>query len=209
MEDLSPAEFMRDCAGGRAGHERLLRRVCEVFETRLRHSAQRIVRDPHAALDVVQDTLLKVWHSCAKLRGEASLATWMTTILRRTAFDHLDRLHPGQPLENAAGELDPAVDEALRRWAGTSPLDAEQWVSSKEGQQLFQACLERLRSDEPKVAAVIALLAHEQTSTAELSLALGKTAGATRQYVSYCRARARAYFDPWLAWVHNQPETTP
>jgi RNA polymerase sigma-70 factor (ECF subfamily) len=206
MEDLGPAEFIEHCAGGRAGQERLLRRLCEVFELRLRRSAERIVRDPHAALDVVQDVLLKAWQSCATFRGDAALWTWLTTILRRTAFDHLDRIRPSQPLEDASGEPDPAVEEALRHLANLP--DAEQWVSAREGQSLFRTCLEQLRTDDPKAAAVIVLFAHEQTSTAELALALGKTPGATRQYVSHARARARKYFGPWLAWVRNQTEAS-
>ncbi len=49
----------------------------------------RLVKDEALADDLVQEALLRATRSAAELRGEASLATWLTAIALNLARDHV------------------------------------------------------------------------------------------------------------------------
>ena len=77
---------------------------------------------PAAADDVTQNTFVRVLRSLPDFRGEAPARTWLLTIARRSAADHvrgeirqrnlLSRLRPAPPTPPAVGdvELDMAID---------------------------------------------------------------------------------------------------
>lgn len=95
--------------------------------------------DRNAAEDVFQQVLLEAWLRCASFDpGRASLRTWLATIARSRAIDHLRRRvpephDPQMPVgdDRAAGEPLAAVDDRmlvddlLRRLARLAPAEAE------------------------------------------------------------------------------------
>ncbi|MDR3518943.1 MAG: RNA polymerase sigma factor [Azospirillaceae bacterium] len=56
--------------------------------TRVRGILVRLVKDDALADDLVQEALLRATDAVASLRGEASLATWLTAIALNLARDH-------------------------------------------------------------------------------------------------------------------------
>ena len=81
----------------------------------LRHA----LRDPWAAEDVAQQVFLEVWQRGGEYDpGRASPLTWVMTIARSRAIDHLRRRVP-EP-RDPAGAADAAshseLDELLERW---------------------------------------------------------------------------------------------
>lgn len=50
-----------------------------------------IVRDPHLAEDVVQETVIKAWEALPKFRGESSLRAWILRIAHNTSISALRR----------------------------------------------------------------------------------------------------------------------
>ena len=102
--------------------------------------ALRRVGDPGLAEDLVQDTFVAALGAGQGFRGDASLRTWLTGILRRRVADayrsperavqSLDASEEDAP-ELAAPDVDPAVDlerarmwEALRRQLSRLPARA-------------------------------------------------------------------------------------
>ncbi len=66
------------------------------------------------AREVVQEVFLKAWAKADTFRGEAKPSTWLYTIAKRTALDHLRRLKRRRevPLEDAGDP--PAPSDAKR-----------------------------------------------------------------------------------------------
>lgn len=64
--------------------------------------AQRLAGDPHAAEDLVQETLCRVLRQWRSYRGEATFRTWLLQILINVDRDRRRRLRVHEPLEESA-----------------------------------------------------------------------------------------------------------
>lgn len=62
------------------------------------------LRDEHLAEDCVSDVLTQAYEHREKFRGESSLRTWLTSILRNRIIDLLRKQWREQPLDDAPGE---------------------------------------------------------------------------------------------------------
>ena len=83
------------------------------FETLAEHRtylmkvARMELRDEHLAEDCVSDVLTQAYEHRAKFRGDSSLRTWLTSILKNRVIDLLRKQWREQPLEESpAGELE-------------------------------------------------------------------------------------------------------
>lgn len=63
------------------------------YQHRLLALAQRFVGDPDEAMDVVQDTFIKVYKSLPRFRGESAFYTWIYRITVNTAKNFLASRH--------------------------------------------------------------------------------------------------------------------
>jgi DNA-directed RNA polymerase specialized sigma24 family protein len=70
-------------------------------------------------------------------------------------------------------------------------------VRARQLAECFQRCWERFEKDCPSHAAVIAWIVEDGLSNEEISEMLDRTPGATREFISQCRKRARTYFAEW------------
>jgi RNA polymerase sigma-70 factor (ECF subfamily) len=73
------------------------------------------LRDEHAAEDCVSDVLTQAYERRAAFRGDSSLRTWLTSILKNRIIDLLRKQWREQPLEEAPSgehEFDNLFDES-------------------------------------------------------------------------------------------------
>jgi RNA polymerase sigma-70 factor (ECF subfamily) len=75
--------------GARNGDVEAFRELLEHFEERVFRFVVRMLRNAHDAEDVTQDTFVKAWRHLARFRPEHSFSTWLFTIARHTALNHL------------------------------------------------------------------------------------------------------------------------
>ncbi|MBI1176162.1 sigma-70 family RNA polymerase sigma factor [bacterium] len=68
------------------------------FERRVFHFVLRMLRNAHDAEDVTQDTFVKAWRHLASFRPRHSFSTWLFTIARRTALNHIRARRPTEEL---------------------------------------------------------------------------------------------------------------
>jgi len=116
------------------------------------------------AREAAQEAFLKAWLKRDTFRGEAKVSTWLYTIAKRTALDHLRRLKRRRevPLEEAGDPPAPSdakrliLEEAIRRLperereairlfyqAGLSGREAAEVMGVSEGN--FRVILYRAR----------------------------------------------------------------
>jgi RNA polymerase sigma factor (sigma-70 family) len=64
-----------------------------------------IVRDPHAAQDVAQESFLRAWLKLGQLDAPEAFPGWLRGIVRRTALDELRRERPAPLSEDQSGRI--------------------------------------------------------------------------------------------------------
>lgn len=189
-------EFMLACREGGAAIERALRALDRSYYAPLYRRSLRSLRDAEAARDVVQETFIKVWRRCATFHGDSELLPWMQAILRRTMLDRLRRPDRETPLDgddDMYGELTPR----LREFAMSAAPGPDDEARRAQLAACFERCWSRFEQHAPAHAAVIAWIVEDGLSNEEIAILLERTPGATREFISQCRKRARVHLAEW------------
>lgn len=174
---------MRACREGGEAIEVALRSLDRSFYAVLYRDGVRSLRDADAARDLVQETFIKVWSRCATFQGDSELLPWIRSILRHAILDRLRRPDRDVPLDNAdslLGTVEP--EDRLHR----GQLDA-----------CFKRCWKNFEEASPEHAAVMTWIVEDGMSNDEIGRLLERTPGATREFISQCRKRARVHLAEW------------
>jgi RNA polymerase sigma factor (sigma-70 family) len=198
--------FMRACREGGAAIERALRLLDRSYFGALFRESLRGLRDHESARDLVQDTFIKVWLRCATFQGDSELLPWIKSILRHALLDRLRK-------STVEVTLDPAEDldhDTQLRIAELSEETIPRPDSEAARAQLdecFQRCWRRFEAASPSHALVMAWIVEDGLSHEEIGELLGRTPGATREFISQCRKRARVHLLEWyeLAFGTKEP----
>ncbi|MGQ0834464.1 MAG: RNA polymerase sigma factor [Gammaproteobacteria bacterium] len=187
---------MRACREGGAAIEHALRALDRSFFRVLYGYCRRTIRDAEAARDLVQEAFIKVWQRCSTFQGDSELLPWIRAILRRCMLDRLRRPEREVALDGESGMTLEAERRIAELSAELMPTPHDE-TRAQELAECFQRCWERFERDYPANAAVIAWIAEDGLTNEEISELLGRTPGATREFISQCRKRARRYFTEW------------
>jgi RNA polymerase sigma-70 factor, ECF subfamily len=203
---LDKHAFMRACREGGPALEQALLAIDRSYFALLYRECARSVRDQDAARDLVQDTFIKVWRRCTTFHGDSDLLPWIRAIQRRAVLDWLRKPRREVPMDTDGGEL---TSEALH---GIAELSAQQVATPvdearrRELHACFQRCWQRFEGAAPSHAAVMTWIVEDGLTHEEIAALLGRTPGATREFISQCRKRARQHFSEWyeLAFESRQ-----
>ncbi len=104
------------------------------------------VRNPSAAEDLVQETLLAALKAFANFRGRSALKTWLTGILKHKIIDHLRRKYREEPLQDVDAGLAQAQEMFDKKGAwllkpGRWRADPQHLFEQKEFMETLFACL--------------------------------------------------------------------
>ena len=187
--------------------DRALRSLDGSFHAVLYRECRRVIHDADLARDLVQETFIKVWRRCGTFQGNSDLLPWIRTILRHTI---LDRLRAGaREFKLEADES--SLPELERRLAEHSPQSIHtphDEARAADVAECFERCWLRFQTECPEHATVIAWIAEDGLDNSQIAELLGRTPGATREYVRQCRKRARVYLAEWyeLAFGREGPQ---
>jgi len=172
----------------------------------LYREAAHALRGWHAGQDVVQDAMIKVWQRCATFRGAADPIAWIRQIVRNAIIDAVRARRPDQALEGDDGELTPAVLRSVTQLSIEAGGGPEQLLQDHQLERLFRECLDRFCAADPEHALVLGWVVQDGLDNAQVAELLERTPGATRQFISQCRKKARPYFAPWYELVNTLAE---
>jgi RNA polymerase sigma-70 factor (ECF subfamily) len=96
----SERELVEAC---QRGEREAFRALFEIYRDRVYSIALRYSGDEMAAMDIAQDTFLKLYGSIQHFRGDATFQTWIYRLVVNSCFDHKRRTRRLVPL--AAGIL--------------------------------------------------------------------------------------------------------
>jgi RNA polymerase sigma factor (sigma-70 family) len=195
---LDKAVFMNACREGGQQIEGALRSLDRAYFGLLHRDCVRALRDADVARDLVQETFIKIWQRCATFRGESELLPWIRSILKRAILDRLRQPLREVPLENAAGLTSDALQRVAELSAERVPA-AEDALKQRQLAECFQRCWERFMQASPEHALVISWIAEDELTHEQVSVLLDRTPGATREFISQCRKKARVHLAEWYS----------
>ncbi|HKK79177.1 MAG TPA: RNA polymerase sigma factor [Phaeodactylibacter sp.] len=170
---MTETELIEGClAGDRSAQRTLYERYCRAMYT----AAYRITNDFETANDVLQDAFIKVFRALPRFRREATLGSWIKTIVVRTALSHIKREKTFEPLDNHV--VDQAID-----WG--HQLDVEYL------EKAIQALPDGYR-------AVFVLIEIEGYAHKEVADMLGITTGTSKSQLYHAKKRLREMLNEYV-----------
>jgi RNA polymerase sigma-70 factor (ECF subfamily) len=197
---------MSACREGGVAIERALRQLDRSYFGALFRESLRGLRDHESARDLVQDTFIKVWLRCATFQGESELLPWIKAILRHGLLDRLRRSAGEVTLETGdaqAAEIQIRIAELSEELIPRPDTEA----ARAQLDDCFQRCWQRFEIASPSHALVIAWIVEDGLTHEEIGELLGRTPGATREFISQCRKRARLHLSEWYELAFGRRET--
>ncbi len=197
---------MRACKEGGAAIERALRALDRSFFQPLYSYGLRSLPDPDVARDLVQETFIKVWLRCATFQGESELLPWMKAILRHALLDRLRRSRHEVAFNE--GDMSEEVSKRVLELSQREVATPDDHAHREQLAACFVRCWRRFQQAAPAHAAVIAWITEDGLSNDEIGALLERSPGATREYISQCRKRARTYLAEWYELALGRDEVT-
>jgi RNA polymerase sigma-70 factor (ECF subfamily) len=149
----------------------------EDWAPRIYRFALRLTADAHAAEDLTQDTFLRAWPACERLRDERALRVWLFRIAANLWRDRLRRDH--SPIAQAgllSGE-EPGRQQTPERIAA--------------GKDELRRTLDALNALPPRQREVLYLNACEELDSAEIAEILAMSKGTVKANLSLARKKMR------------------
>lgn len=141
-------------------------RIFELYQARLLRTAYLITGNHADSEDIVQETFVKCYCNCKKLRETGRFTTWLYQILTRTAWRYGKKNHREQPVEQ--------LYETGEPFTGNLPL--EKVLRHELREELYS----RIRQLNQKQRTVIILYYFNQMSTREISQVMGCMEGTVK-----------------------------
>ena len=168
--------MLRAAAGEMDAFAELVRRHQEAAW----RAAYRMLSDPEAAEDVVQETFLRILESAARYRPTASFRTFLFTVLRRLV---IDRYRKKQPV--VMNSLPPVE-------AGDDPSDA---VETQERREVVRRALGGLPE---RQRTALVLQQYEGLSYTEVAEVMGCSLGAVESLLVRARRTLRSALQQYV-----------
>jgi RNA polymerase sigma-70 factor, ECF subfamily len=157
-----------------------------------------LLRDPSAAEDAAQESLVRIWKAIGGYDGRASLSTWIYTVTRNRCLTAIERRR-----ELASLSDDAVAAEAEVQVHTMSAADDEPPEGSELLRELVDGLPERYRR-------ALTLFYYEDRSVSEVASMLGMPEGTVKTNLSRARAalaeqlRRRGLSDP-SHWLETSP----
>ncbi len=196
---------MRACREGGAAIERALRLLDRGYFGVLFRESLRGLREQESARDLVQETFIKVWLRCATFQGDSELLPWIKSILRHGLLDRLRKATVEVALD-AAEDQDHDTQLRIAELSEEIIPRPDSEAARAQLDECFQRCWRRFEAASPSHALVMAWIVEDGLDHEQISELLGRTPGATREFISQCRKRARLHLAEWYELAFGTKE---
>jgi RNA polymerase sigma-70 factor (ECF subfamily) len=140
------------------------------------------------AEDLVQDTFVQIVRACDQFRGDCPLEAWLWRIARNTLISHVRKVKPAPTIPAWMMTILPMRSKAIR-------LCRPRLRSMKVWKNASIVPSKPLLASTPERAESLTLATVEGWSMNDIAAFLGRSPGATREYVSQCRKLLRPFLE--------------
>ena len=187
--------------GARAGDRASLERLLERHERRVYRFGLKMCRDPEAAKDVLQETLIAAARTVKDFRGASSPSTWLYAIARSFCIKQRRRSRFAPEHEESLDVADTGREVREIADPGRSPDEA------LSGRQVERALEQAIAELDPMYREVLLLRDVEGLSAAEVSEAVGVSVEAVKSRLHRARVAVREKVAPLLSGEPESPLT--
>jgi RNA polymerase sigma-70 factor (ECF subfamily) len=159
VESSSERELIEAC---RRGERDAFRALFEAYKDRVYSIALRFTGEESLAMDIAQDTFLKLFSTMSHFRGDASFSTWVYRLVVNACLDHRRR----------GWRLVPIADELIA--VLRAPADSLRAVLDSEMRERVRAAVETLP---PEMRMTVVLRYTEGLSYDQIAELMGCSAG--------------------------------
>ena len=184
---MSADDYLRLLGSGGQAAERGLKGLFDLYAARIKGFFRRQGCNDEDAADLLQETFVKVVRAASSFRFDSQASTWIWSIARNCLNDRWRSRHDAESLD-AMKESD---GDAWELSLGVGEPQHDLLEMKNCVRQAFVDFAER----HPDHAQATLLAAVEGWTMDELAQTLGRTVGATREFVSQCRKKLRPYLE--------------
>jgi RNA polymerase sigma-70 factor (ECF subfamily) len=185
---LLDAALLAGLRGEATARRAAVAQLYAVFAGRLRRYYVNHRATPAQAEDWTQETFVRILRSVGQFQGEgAQFAAWVWTIARNVSLDAL-RHSASRP----TADVDDLDDADVPVQEDGDPLLR---VEADSVADCVQAGLREFARLYPQRAQCLSWLASDRMDIEQIAGVLGRTAAATREYLSQCRKKLRPYIE--------------
>ncbi|MBG6173136.1 RNA polymerase sigma-70 factor (ECF subfamily) [Labrenzia sp. EL_208] len=177
-------------------------RLVEAEFPKLRRITRRLVGHPEDSEDILQEALAKAWSNMSNFEERSSFATWVTSIVTRTAIDHLRRQKRWRTEAQVAYANSCAQSDELSNEVVGAITDPEFAYEVREHISYCFTCVGRSLPVDEQAALVLRDVM--DLSAREASTVLGISDAVLRHRLSAARRAMEDKYDGLCALVSKQ-----
>lgn len=181
------------------GDDRAFQLLVERYQRRVVQLALSMLKDPDEAMDVAQETFVRVHRFLPSFKGDSSFFTWTFRIATNLCLDAARKRgrRPSVDLDDAGDELEAALDPPSHLLAGPQRSALNRELSDKLGEALEQL--------PEKHRAILLLREIDGLSYEELSKALGIRKGTVMSRLFHARLKMQRLLRGYLGKDAPEP----
>ncbi len=169
------------------GDEKAFVSIIKKYKTRLTRLAWSVVRNEDDAMDVVQDSFIKIYRKLHSFRGASKLYTWLYRIVMNHAIDYVRKRPRAVILP---------VDELLREPPEKDKSNRPDFKLLND--ELHTKIFEAVDKLPEKQKQVVLLREVEDLSYNEIAETLGCSVGTVMSRLYYAREKLRTLLEPYI-----------
>ena len=171
-----------------AGDREAFAALTRLFQKRVFAVAYGFVRDKEDALDLVQDTFLRIYQKIGTYRPEHSFEAWLLQIARNLCIDHYRR----RTLKRREHDSGATVEEL--DLPDPSPDGGER---SRDLKDILARCVDRLAE---RQRTIFIMRHYDQLKNEDIAAALGISIGTVKSLHFKAIRNLRALMGPYMGW---------
>jgi len=201
MPETSPLTDEQLVDSARGGDRAALERLLERHERQVYRFGLKMCRDPEAAKDVLQETLIAAARTVKDFRGASSPSTWLYAIARSFCIKQRRRSKFAPEHEESIDSAEAGHEVMQIADPGRAPDDA------LAGRQVERALEQAIAELDPMYREVLLLRDVEGLSAAEVAEATGVSVEAVKSRLHRARVSVREKVAPILSPAPESPIT--
>ncbi len=189
LDDAAQYHLLRTIAEKRAGADQAVRKLYAHYSQRMLAYFKRHHQSDADTEDLRQQTIVKMVRNAGQCNTH-HVSAWIWRIAHNELVDHVRRTSKEPALLGGDSGWEDNISETLPSW-GSDPAD--------EHEHDLDDCLAeqflRFKRDHPLRGEALRLAKEEGWRIEQLAIYLGRSEGATRQFISQCRKKLAAYLE--------------
>ena len=188
MEDLKIISLIRQ--GTRTSHEEALQTLYDRWAVQMKSFFLSQGASEKDLEDIFQDTVVKIWRGADNYSGQGEARSWMWAIARNVLTDY-QRKHFGRaehvPMNGDEDDPDPPAPP----------------MKDEDASDCVEQGIDAFAIKDPERAYALQLWVAE-VDVRDIADRLGRSYGATRQFLTECRKKLKPFVEPCLEYLEGE-----